>query len=343
MGIDAKELKVHCMGQFGDVMKHIAPVLTEVIDNGRNGSPCPNCGGEDRASLFGDFEETGGIHCRQCELGYDIFAVLQVIFNCSFTEALGMVEETVLGPRTRRSYPEPAKRKKTKVTKKSHAEELVRLEKIWRCTEPPNERVMRYLKFRGLSIYPPPTLRYHHSLPYSDWDSKKKKVIYGGNFPAIVSQYTVGGGAVGLHIIYLSNDDDGKAPVKNPKKTLKCVANLSGSIMELYPLNFSKRLWICEGVETALAIYEKYENPVWATGTGSILMGVVLPEGVNDVVIAVDNDKSGAGEKNSQYLAERLMALNITVGLLKIYGSIPKGQKSVDVLDVLNTEKDSNE
>lgn len=325
MKIDKDDLKRNCAGRFASLMKSLAPELKEVIDNGRRGSPCPHCGGDDRASVFADFEETGGIHCRGCELGYDIFAVLMTVRGCDFKTALRMVNDVMGG--NVGFYPT---RTVIKSLPADYSKEIKTLTQIWDETEPPGERVSLYLRARGISVEAPPTLRFHPSLQY---------FTSGRFFPAIVTQYTIGNLCVGLHIIYLSKDNDGKAPVKANKIQLKCVDTLRGSVMELYPVdNFSKRLFLCEGLENALVLRQTYKAPVWASGTASLLKGIILPKEVKEVVISVDKDKSNEGEKASIALADRLVDEGVQVSLARITSPIPEGKKSLDCVDILNKD-----
>lgn len=331
---NAENLKLRCGGRFGDILKSLVPELSEIIDKGARGSPCPVCGtGTDRASPFIDFETTGGIACRQCpggKIGADIFEVLQMVVPCSFNDAYLMIEEMVGNDISKNNLSFPVK----KTTPKTYSKEKAEFTKIWEEAIPNHERLLSYSKFRGIKEAPPSSIRFHPSLKYFQ-DGK-----HAGTFPAAIFRHTFKGKGVGLHFIYLSDDDDGKAPVDVQKKSKKCVDNLAGSVMELFPLNFSKPLFLCEGVETALAIHQKYGSPVWATGWANLLKAVVLPIEVNEVVIAVDKDRSGAGEMASQILSDRLVESGIKVSLLKIYMEIPAGKKSIDYLDVLNQEEE---
>lgn len=347
MKLDADELKRNCAGQFGNILKSLNPDLTTIIDNGTDGSPCPVCqDGENRAACMDDFETTGAIACRRCPgrvIGADIFSVLQNTLGCTFPEALKMVDEALNG------YSLPPASKSTKAkTATDYSVELKNLEKIKEKTQVAGEKVNRYFKFRGLSIDIPPSIRFHPDLPY--WE--KGKCL--GNFPAIVYRYTtIYNELAGLGYIYLSNDGDGKAPVKSPKKnSKKCVASLNGSVIRLFNINnnMTRRLIICEGVENGLAIRQcqralgMQKCPVWVTGGTSMMQNLVLPEIVKEVILAVDKDRPdiekgetiGPGEKAALILADRLVDRGIHVTLMKIGPPIPEGKDSLDLLDILN-------
>ncbi|MCA9152883.1 MAG: AAA family ATPase, partial [Planctomycetales bacterium] len=58
------------------------------------GHPCPKCGGRDRFSVFKDFEETGGVHCRHCFTdGADGFSAIGWLLGLSFGDAKTWVEQ----------------------------------------------------------------------------------------------------------------------------------------------------------------------------------------------------------------------------------------------------------
>lgn len=344
-------VKMRCVNNFANIIKTLAPGLTQIIDNGTKGSPCPVCcDGDNRASCMDDFETTGGIACRQCEgrvIGADIYDVLKRVNGWEFNQAVDEVERIVGGNNFQ------VNRVMKKIEPTDYSDQLKKLEKIWRETRLADGRVRRYLKFRGLSIEPPQTLRLHPALPYYEWDKEQEKAILRGNFPAIVSKYvTVDNRLTGLDYIYLSKDGDGKAPVETPKKnSKKCVSSMAGSFIRLYAVNnLSKRLVLCEGVETALAVRQSLPKlnlmncPVWATGGTSGLRNIDLPESVEEVIIAVDKDRPdvkrgkvlGAGEEASLDLADRLVDKGIHVTLMKIIPQIPEGKDSLDCLDILS-------
>lgn len=64
---DLEEVKRQASGRWRFIIGSRAPHLAEMIARGpRRNGPCPLCGGRDRARIFGDFDETGGIFCNQC-------------------------------------------------------------------------------------------------------------------------------------------------------------------------------------------------------------------------------------------------------------------------------------
>lgn len=341
-------VKIRCVNNFANIIKTLAPGLTQIIDNGTKGSPCVVCRhgkNENRASCMDDFETTGGIACRKCEgrvIGADIYEVLMTVNSWSFSQAVDEVERIVGGNNFQVS------RVMKKAEPKDFSADVKKLEKVWKDTQLANERVKRYLKFRGLSIEAPPSLRY---LPANKYLGNGNRLA---KYPAIVSRYiTCDNKLTGLNFIYLDDEGDGKAPFDDSKRFNRCVAKgkMAGSVMRLYSVNnFSKRLVLCEGVETALAVRQTLPKlnlmncPVWATGGTSLLRATILPESVEEVIIAVDKDRPdvkrgkvlGAGEEASLDLADRLVDRGIHVTLMKIIPQIPDSKDSLDCLDILS-------
>jgi putative DNA primase/helicase len=58
-------------------------------------------------------------------------------------------------------------------------------------------------------------------------------------------------------------------------------------------------LILCEGVETSLAAAEIFGLPCWSAVYAGGLRSLVLPPDVRRVILAADNDLSGAGQRNA--------------------------------------------
>ncbi|KAF0279159.1 hypothetical protein BA897_00090 [Spiribacter roseus] len=74
--------------------------------------------------------------------------------------------------------------------------------------------------------------------------------------------------------------------------------------MRLYEVRDA--LVLAEGIETSLAAGSRFQRPVWACLSTSMMEGVVLPKTVRDVIIAADHDE--AGIRAAKTLATRLRA-----------------------------------
>jgi putative DNA primase/helicase len=185
-------------------------------------------------------------------------------------------------------------------------EDLERWEVLWERAKPGHPLLARYLRVRGLSLEPPPTLR----------------LTFLKGEPVMVARVEGPGGLQGLHLTILEPDGLGRrgkrlARGSKPKK---------GAI-RLYPLEAGKPLVLAEGAETALAVRETTGWPVWATIAAPFMKEVIVPPEVREILIAADHDKAGIGAAHA--LARRLLREGRRVRL-----AVPPGEKE-DWLDVL--------
>jgi hypothetical protein len=196
---------------------------------------------------------------------------------------------------------------------------------------PDNQVLIRYLNNRGLYVDPiPEAIRFHPRLPY--WQSCK--LI--DHFPAMLGLITdVNNNLVALHRTFLSPDGV-KASVKYPKKITTPITTISGASVKLGQPD--DVLFVCEGIETGLAVMLETKKPVWCCLSAGGLERVVIPESVKKVYIMADKDRSGVGEKSAKKLSYRLMAQGVTVHIVIPGEEIPAGEKGIDWLDVYNLE-----
>lgn len=194
------------------------------------------------------------------------------------------------------------------------------------------KRLCQYFEYRGLHANVPKMLRLHPLLAYYHTNGE---VTY---HPTMVAQISKGCEVVGLHKTYLSFGG-GKANVPCPKKTIKCADTISGGSIKLFVPESGRPLVLCEGIETALAIHEYSGWPVWSCVNSTMLEKVQLPESIKSVIICADKDKTGAGEKAAEKLAQRLIDEGRKVEISFPPLEIPGGEKSVDWLDFLNSMK----
>lgn len=157
--------------------------------------------------------------------------------------------------------------------------------------------VADYLRGRGITLPPPPTLRFHPSVKHG---------ATGLFLPAMLAAVCrwPGREVVAVHRTFLRQGRDGwgKAPVSPCKLMLGPVA---GGAVRLAPPG--PVLAVGEGVETCAAFMEATGLPTWAALSTSGLEGLALPSvaEVPEVVIAADNDESGAGQRAAEWAAGR--------------------------------------
>jgi len=189
-------------------------------------------------------------------------------------------------------------------------EDLERWEALWERAKPGHPLLARYLRFRGLFLEPPPTLR----------------VVYLRSEPAIVARVEGEGGLQGLHLTILEPDGLGRK-----EKRLAKGSRPKGGAIRLFPLEAGQPLALAEGIETALAVREATGWPVWATIAAPFMKEVVLPHEVREILIAADHDKAGIAAAHA--LARRLLREGKRVRL-----AVPPDE-GADWLDVLAHEK----
>jgi hypothetical protein len=164
--------------------------------------------------------------------------------------------------------------------------------RIWSESRPAaGTPVENYLKSRGLTIEPPPTLRYHLGLKHGPT---------GLFLPAMVAAVArwPGRDVVAIHRTFLVADGRKKAPVSQNKMML---GRYSGGAVRL--AEHGAELVLAEGIETALSVLQATGKPAWACLSTSGLKVVILPPEVTTITIAADGD--AAGEKAALEAARR--------------------------------------
>lgn len=264
--------------------------------------PCPMCGGKDRFR-FTDKLGSGSWICTRCGAGYGIH-LLRKFKGWSFRQAWDVVEEAI-----GRVPREPPRAQRT-----TSLEE--RREIIWRrgwdgtraLDEDTNSR--RYLISRGI------TLGHIHDLRESTR----------GNLLALVRD--LAGEPCQLQCTFLT--DGRKADRARPRMFVR-LPFPDGAAVRLLPA--SDTLGIAEGIGTALSAAQLFGVPTWAALSTSLLRRWTPPEGVKNVVIFGDNDRSFAGQSAAYHLAQRL-AMDERLGLKSVSVEIPV-QAGHDWNDVL--------
>jgi len=86
---DKEQVKQAARGRWPEILQRIAGFAPP----GREGSPCPKCGGTDRLNRHIDFDEKGGILCRSCFStgNHDGFAAIVWATGMAFSEAVDAV------------------------------------------------------------------------------------------------------------------------------------------------------------------------------------------------------------------------------------------------------------
>lgn len=280
----------------------------------------------DRSPSLNICMNTGKFYCFGCGAsGGDVIDFHRRLTGCGFKQA---VSELGMQP----SYCPPPNQPERSISEPD--EQLLKfMHNVWDNGSDlqRGDRVDLYLRSRGLKIEHYPTvLRVHSSLKY-----KHDDVDY-GFFPAMLAKVESNDGElVCVHRTYLSPVESGKAAVPKPKKLMPCAISgaTKGAAIRLFPA--ANRLAVAEGIETALAFSQLTNLPSWATISAGGMEAVLLPKEVEEVIICVDRDLKGRGERSADLLAQRLLAEGRRVFKAIPPGELLAGSKSKDWLDFL--------
>jgi hypothetical protein len=155
----------------------------------------------------------------------------------------------------------------------------------------PGSLVATYLyEARGISLLPPVILKEHLHCPHR----------LGLRLRAMVAPVVdLRGEQTGVHMTYLRPDGSGKADLGHPGLQRECRGVIRGGTIRLAAHDPDRPLLIGEGLESTLSAMEIFGLPGWAAVSAGGLKTLELPLSVRNVVIAADNDHSGAGQRNA--------------------------------------------
>ena len=192
---------------------------------------------------------------------------------------------------------------------------------------------LKYLRSRGICPrdgWGSNALRVHPGLTY--FDAQDQLV---GIFPCLVAAIKdPQGRLVTLHRTYLSVDGR-KAKVDVVKKIMP-VPNgqtIKGGAIRLG--DPTDTLGVAEGIETALSVSRLTHQVCWSVISEGGMRTFEIPEGIKNLVIYADKDRSGVGRKAASELANKAKARGINVTIKEPPMPIPAGAKGVDFNDYL--------
>ena len=265
--------------------------------------PCPVCGGKDRFR-FDDKDGRGTWICNQCGAGDGVSLMMQVL-NVDYVNTMrelskitGTVEAT---PHQKEKPVSP---------------NLLR--KMFKESKPVEkyDTVNMYLKNRGLKSMP--AMLRHAKNCYEPETKKDQEAML-----AIFSDPE--GTAITFHRTYLITTGE-KLNIENAKKIMPPLKKMTGGAVRLYE-HTAGPLGICEGIETAIAVHELADIPVWAALSATLLEKFEPPKNTKEIHIYGDNDKNFTGQKAAYNLANRL-----SIDGVKVQVYIP-GTPGNDFLD----------
>jgi putative DNA primase/helicase len=159
--------------------------------------------------------------------------------------------------------------------------------------EAPGTPVVPYLAGRGITIDPPPSLR---------WSPSQRRLdgTYGPAMLSLVEH--VDRGIVGVHRTWIGEDVDGVWR----RIDRAFLGPIGGGAVRLAPAG--ETLMTGEGIENCLAAMQAKGLPAWAALSTSGLMALLLPDIVRLVIILADHDLNGAGQRAANAAAQRWLA-----------------------------------
>jgi len=235
----------------------------------------------DRQASLSLKDRPGGLYLRcfaGCRTGEIRAAILTLMRSGAFVD---------------KRAPEPGPAAKPK------ADLLAVAARIWHEAGPITGSLAEYYlrHHRGISIELPDVLRFHPSLFHRET---------GVRAPAMIAVLRdVHGESCAIHRTWLCAKSGGKAALDPVRKALCPTAGRAVRLREAEP---GQPLLLTEGVETALSAMQLFGSPTWSALSAPGLAELVIPAGIEEVVIALDDDKAGRDAANK--LADRLMQQN---------------------------------
>jgi phage/plasmid primase-like uncharacterized protein len=323
------------------VIARSVPIETELGRRGihlkRQGrelvGPCPVCGGDDRFAINIKKQVW---NCRGCDKGGDGIALVQHIDGCDF---LGAVE-TLTGQRPHgdATAARVQARERDRISREEKAREDARKTSdavrwwgegvsIW------NTPAQAYLASRECAgMFPvdrDAVFRWHPACPFG-----------GAQTPCLIALYrnVITDEPQGIHRTPLTLE--GKRPIGPDGEKIKrqSYGPTANAAIKLWPSStVTNRLVVGEGVETTLsaALHIPHRGlaltPAWACISAGNIGNLSVLEGVETLVILVDNDPSGTGQREAAECAERW-------GLARrqVFRLIPK-TSGFDFNDIINS------
>jgi phage/plasmid primase-like uncharacterized protein len=269
--------------------------------------PCPRCGGRDR---FGVNVVKQIWNCRGCQKGGDVLDFVQHLDGCEFLDAV----ETLSGQRPRGAV--TAAREQPREWDHVNREEKARDDArktadgiqwwnegatIW------NTPAQAYLASRACAgMFPidrDAVFRWHPACPFG-----------AGHMPCLLALYrnVITDEPQGVHRTPLALDGKRANGPNGEKIGRKTYGPTTNAAIKLWPAStLSNRLIVGEGIETTLsaALHIPHRGraltPAWACMNAGNIADLPVLNGVETIIILVDNDPSGTGQKKAAECAER--------------------------------------
>lgn len=251
-------------GKWKSLLIEILELEPEILDGKHH--PCPVCGGIDRFR-FDDLEGRGTYFCPGCGAGAGLSLICKV--RGITPGAAWKLVKAALPDAT-----------ETETKPKEDYRPFIKRVLAKAVTIEPGDSVYQYLTSRGI-FEPPETILRSPTIFPKETDPWM-----------MVCRVVKDNRLVGIHLTLLK---DGKRHQRLMYRLFE--GSLKGGSIRLYPLGKSGKLVIGEGIETSLSAAQYFDRPAWSCMNAVLLEQVEIPDIVNDLIVAGDNDSTYTGQR----------------------------------------------
>ena len=338
-------LKAKLYGRWDQALAYVYPGIADALVKPGSNVDSPIDNDHLGFRVFKDVSETGGgVVQNMGKEGVfaDGISLLMCLTGHSFVEVFDELAEWVDGRADDRPSDLYNRTQEARKEKEDDTHLRAYLNRTWEEAIPlesiDDSPAHSYLAGRGIleAADKAACFRIHPSMPYNH----KGEVL--GHYPVLLAGIRDNSGLpVGLHRIYLSEageklELEGKLPTKMSTPSINAAGK--GRVIPMGARAMKVALahgvvGVCEGIETALSVYEATGIPMMSTISASNLGSFVPPEGIHTVLVFADDDRSKAGIINARMLKDRLDEKGIECVVLLPELDRPPKSKSVDWAD----------
>jgi hypothetical protein len=232
--------------------------------------------------------------------GYDGCVLVTCFGGCDRLGVLAELRRSGLldGPHRDRMADHPWERRRS-ISPENDATRIRRAREIWDAAlSAAGSPVARYLASRGITMPPPPSLRWSPKC----WHGEVRQ-----NLPAMVAVVEhVERGIVGVHRTYLRSDACGKADLVKEWRR-RSLGPIGGGARLGMPQP-GEWLAVGEGIETTLAVMSACAMSGWAALSAGGIRKLILPTEATHIIICADHDANGVGQRAAHDVATRWLA-----------------------------------
>ena len=321
---NSTQLKEKMSGYWLNAFSVLAPALRHSIKKLGQNVPCPIDGGTDGFRLFKDANETGGGVKQSERVIPEGIDMLMWVNNWSFTQTFDELEGWLNGSPIH-ALPVIHIPKVKVVVDETNLRKW--LNRIWGDSLSLDQHMSyparAYFGYRHISqaALAASDVRYHPNLTYKDTNGK---IL--GKFGAVLCLVRNNeGNPVSIHRTFITKagqkvnlGKDNKAK----KVTPPVLKNSKGRQVRLFESQ-NGYLGVCEGLETALAVHQVKQLPIWPNLSNTNLHSFVAPKGVHTVLNFVDKDRSKAGKKPAGENSALVLAANLEAQGIRVINLLP--------------------